>query len=206
MTKEHGEDQLDDKCFQLVGEFLSQWALLESALDEGLSIISRMELIETIALRTQLNFRNKIDLFQQLIVTLTDSDEEKQVRKGICENIRSLSSTRNMIVHSLFSAEYSSDGQIGVRFFKSKKDKEGFKIDEKVIDEDNFYEIFDSIDNLIELVNTKSTEASGFRMMMAQENKRVLSFTIPVEKMGDAGQSGLGALFQLIQLEQSGNT
>jgi hypothetical protein len=190
----------------LVGEFLSQWALLESALDEGLSIISRMGAIETVALRTQLNFRNKIDLFQHLIVTLTDLDDEKQTRKGICDEVRRLSFIRNMIVHSLFSPEYSPEGHIGVRFFKNQKSKDGFKVDEKVIYENEFYDIFGSIDTLIESIDSKSAESSGFRMMMAQERKRLLSFTIPVDKMGDAGQSGLGALFQLIQLEQPGKT
>ena len=206
MVRKHSEDQLDHKCFQLVGEFLSQWALLESALDEGLSIISRMELIETIALRHQLNFSNKLDLFKHLIVTLTDSDQEKIIRRELCEEIRRVSFGRNMIVHSLFSPENSSGGDVGIRFFKNHKNKEGFTVEDKVIYESEFYEKFELIDDLIEKINSTSAESSGFRMKMAQEKKRILSFTIPVDKMGDFSQSGLGALFQLIQFENSRNT
>jgi hypothetical protein len=200
MASERRLNQLEEKCFQLVGEFMGQWALLESAIDDGISEISRMGAIENIALRTQLSFQNKIDLLQYLIVTFTQESKDKQERKDLCSRIRAISTIRNTIVHSLFWS--NDDGSIN--FSKSQKSKGEFKIDKKVISEREFYDIFDQIDREIDLINRKSAESAIFRKTLESELKPAWSFTIPVERMEDASQSGLGALLQFIaQSEQS---
>jgi hypothetical protein len=194
MVSEDREYQLEAKGFQLVGEFMSNWAALEAEIDEGLGRISRMGPLVSLALRTQLSFRDKVDLFQHLTSNYTQNDTEKEIVKSFLKSIRNLSSTRNTIVHSVFWMDDNSS----IIFSKSKMNEGNLKFQELTITESEFDDIFDTITQLIENVRSATDSAVRRRDETERESDFLVSFTLPVKEVNDAEKSGLGALFQLL--------
>jgi hypothetical protein len=84
-----------------------------------------------------------------------------------------------------------------VVFSKSQMNEGNLKFRELSISETEFENLFEKIKSLKLSINTAAQSAAEYRASSENRSSSVVSFTLPVERIGDAQSSGLGALFQL---------
>lgn len=115
MTKAQPPKLSHTEAFQLVGEFMFNWAFLENRLNYLVGALLGADGWEGSALAANMTVRDKINLARTLLdAHISDPDERKATMK-ILDRVSKRNGDRNMVAHTAFGA-----GPGGVTFFSVK--------------------------------------------------------------------------------------
>lgn len=109
-----GPKEYDRACI-LVGRFMYHWALLESAVDDGIGKLLGMGQLEEAIITNNMQFRSKVMILKTLVDLKGGEAWTKAAIKSI-EAISGLSIDRNIAAHNVFGP----DGEGGVQFLTVK--------------------------------------------------------------------------------------
>jgi hypothetical protein len=116
------EDELYSKqdmlAFQLVGEFLCWFSMLETNIDQSVIDLLDLEPVAGRLLMSYVPFQKKCDLLRELfsLEEVGFTNQEKKDANSKLNRIRGRADTRNIIAHSFFSSE-----EMGVKFLNAEK-------------------------------------------------------------------------------------
>jgi hypothetical protein len=109
-----GKDYI--KSYQLVGEYLSAWAHMESRLDGAIGNALHLTNLQQIIVCANIGFTSKCHILKTL-VSLVFIENGKDYEKAIVK-IQNLTTDRNMIAHNAFFP--SDEKEFAVQFFVFK--------------------------------------------------------------------------------------
>jgi len=103
-----GED-FNHACF-LVGRFMYEWALLESAINGGVGKLLGMDAVEETIATNNMQFRNKANILKTVIDLRGGGDDWAKAAHKDIEKICDLSLDRNIVAHTIFGP--TEDGKV----------------------------------------------------------------------------------------------
>jgi hypothetical protein len=98
------------RAFTLVGAFMAQFGLLESALSDALATMLKLEGLNMVIIMRNMQFSDKVRTFRTLVDMYIWPREEKKKYDDLAKQMLSLADDRNMIAHTVFKPSQISDG------------------------------------------------------------------------------------------------
>jgi hypothetical protein len=89
-------------CCILVGQFLQNWALMESRVDDAIGKAFGLDILQKSVVCSHLGFREKIFILKTAIHLSLVLTEDKERFGTILDRLQNYSAKRNMIAHRLF--------------------------------------------------------------------------------------------------------
>lgn len=102
-----------------VGEFLQNFALMESALDDVVGAALNLDLLQATIISANLNLMSKVHVATAAIDYVFVTDKEQKKFKGKVNRIPDRARERNLIAHHYFQPAAESDG-IVIHAFQAK--------------------------------------------------------------------------------------
>jgi hypothetical protein len=107
-------DPNEERCWRLVGKFMSYWAMLESELNEGVHTLCKLSGLEAYAVTSNMGVRDKIHTVRTMLHVWSSHHEEALAsNKALMNKIADRSSDRNLVAHTHFVPHAK-----GVRFLE----------------------------------------------------------------------------------------
>lgn len=113
MTYRSKENYL--RCYQLVGQFMQQWALLEATLKDAVEKALKLTVVQAVIITNNIQLRDKIRILRTAVDFLLPKpeDECKRLKERLLEITDFATRKRNVLAHEVFGPAKDGDG---VRF------------------------------------------------------------------------------------------
>jgi len=102
----------DTKALVLVGQYLQNWALMESLLNTCIAKVLRLDTLQGLIVCKNVQLRDKIHILKTASALEIFNRAELQPFTAALNHIANISSDRNMIAHDMFNAAEDGDGVV----------------------------------------------------------------------------------------------